>query len=267
MPTILPSPTPKLVVTLDDAVATVAIDNPAKRNALDLEMWSAFPAIMAALAADERVRVVVIRGAGSGAFASGADISEFETVRADAAGGRRYEAENEAAFWAVARCSKPVISMIRGFCLGGGVGLALAYDLRIAEAGATFGIPAARLGVGYPPGAMSLVVAALGAAAAKDLFFTARRIGAAEAQALGMVQRVVAENALESTILDLARGVAANAPLTLKAAKAAIDRAAGLAEPNAPDPKALADACFDSADYREGRLAFLQKRQPVFTGR
>ncbi|HEV2603039.1 MAG TPA: enoyl-CoA hydratase [Microvirga sp.] len=263
----LPSPTSKLVVSLDDAVATVAIDNPGKRNALDLDMWSAFPAIMAALAADERVRAIVIRGAGGGAFASGADISEFETVRADAAGGRRYEAENEAAFWAVARCPKPVIAMIRGFCLGGGVGLALACDLRLAEAGATFGIPAARLGVGYPPGAMSLVVAALGTAAAKDLFFTARRIGAAEALSLGMLQRVVSDEELESTTLELARTIASNAPLTLEAAKAAIDSAAGLAGPDTPDPKALADACFDSADYREGRLAFLAKRQPVFTGR
>lgn len=267
MPISIPSPTPKLVVSLDGAVATVAIDNPPKRNALDLDMWSAFPAIMASLAADERVRAVVIRGAGAAAFASGADISEFETVRADAAGGRRYEAANEAAFWAVAGCPKPVLAMIRRFCLGGGVGLALACDLRVAEDRATFGIPAARLGVGYPPGAMSLVVAALGAAAAKDLFFTARRIGAAEARALGLLQQVVADAELEGCALALAQTVAANAPLTIRAAKAAINDAAGLSFPRSPDPAALADACFDSADYREGRTAFLEKRSPVFTGR
>lgn len=266
MPLPLPSPTPKLAVTLDGAVATVAVDNPEKRNAIDLDMWRALPPVMTALDADERVRAVILRGAGRGAFASGADIAEFSTVRADAAGGRAYEAANEAAFWAVAHCAKPVIAAIRGYCLGGGFGLALACDLRIAEDGASFGIPAARLGVGYPPGAMSLVVAVLGAAAAKDLFFTARRIGAAEAQRLGAVQRVTADAELDVEAALLAETIAANAPLTVKAAKAAIDRAAGLANP-AADPAALADACFDSADYREGRTAFLEKRQPVFGGR
>jgi enoyl-CoA hydratase/carnithine racemase len=266
MPLPLPSPTPKLAVTLDGAVATLAVDNPAKRNAIDLEMWRALPPIMAALEADDRVRAVILRGSGRGAFASGADIAEFSTVRADAAGGRAYEAANEAAFWAVAHCAKPVIASIRSFCLGGGFGLALACDLRIAEEGATFGIPAARLGVGYPPGAMSLVVAALGPAAAKDLFFTAQRIGAAEALRLGVVQRVTADEELDEEAALLAETIAANAPLTLRAAKVAIDRAAGTGR-EGTDPIALADACFDSADYREGRAAFLEKRQPVFSGR
>lgn len=266
MPHPLPSPTPKLAVTLEGAVATVAVDNPAKRNAIDLEMWSALPAIMEGLDRDERVRTVLLRGARHGAFASGADISEFSTVRADAAGGRQYEAANEAAFWAVAHCRKPVIAQIRGFCLGGGFGLALACDIRIAEETATFGIPAARLGVGYPPGAMSLVVAALGPAAAKDLFFTARRIGAPEAQRLGVVQRVTSDAGLDGEAALLAETIAANAPLTVHAAKAAINEAAGLAKAGS-DPGALADACFDSADYREGCSAFLEKRQPVFTGR
>src|SRR3712207_2420235 len=162
MPLPLPSPTSKFAVTLDGTVATVAVDNPAKRNAIDLDMWGALPPIMAALDADARIRAVILRGAGQGAFASGADIAEFSNVRADAAGGRRYETANEAAFWAVAHCAKPAIAMIRSFCLGGGFGIALACDLRIAEDGATFGIPAGRLGVGYPPSAMSLVVAAVG---------------------------------------------------------------------------------------------------------
>jgi enoyl-CoA hydratase/carnithine racemase len=262
----LPSPSPKLEVDLDDMVATVAIANPAKRNALDLDMWRALPPIMAALGSDGRVRVVVLRGTGSSAFASGADIAEFETVRADAAGGRAYEAANEAAFRAVAHCPKPVIAMIRGFCLGGGVGLAASCDLRVAEAGATFGIPAARLGVGYPPDAMGLLVAAIGPAAAKDLFYTARRLQASEAERLGLVQRVVQDAELEPAVRDLARTIAANAPLTLRAAKAAIDRAAGHPWPGS-DPAALADACFDSDDYREGRQAFLDKRQPRFSGR
>lgn len=260
------SPSPNFVLSLEGAVATIAIHNPAKRNAIDLEMWKALPRIVAAMEADERVRVIVLRGEGAGAFASGADISEFETVRADAAGGRLYEAANEAAFRAVAHCAKPVIAMIRGFCLGGGFGLALACDLRVASDTAMFGIPAAKLGVGYPPGAMRLVTAAVGGPAARDLFYTARRIGAAEAERLGVVQRVVPDGELEAAAMALAQEIARNAPLTIRAAKAAIDEALGIAHPGT-DPVVLADACFDSADAVEGRRAFLEKRAPLFTGR
>lgn len=258
--------TSKLVLSLDDGIATLTVDNLPKRNAVDLEMWRAFPAIMEALGRDSGVRAVILRGAGHETFVSGADIAEFETVRADAEGGRRYEAANEAAFWAVAHCPKPVIAMIRGFCLGAGFGLALSCDLRVASENAVFGIPAARLGVGYPPGAMKLVTATVGAAAAKDLFFTARRLDAQEAERLGVLQRLVPDDRLEATTVALARSIAANAPLTIRAAKAAIDAAVGIAHPDV-DPVALADRCFDSADAVEGRTAFLQKRQPVFTGR
>jgi enoyl-CoA hydratase/carnithine racemase len=229
-------------------------------------MWKAFPALMDALDRDPEVRVIVVRGAGPESFTSGADIAEFATVRANAEGGRLYEAANEAAFWAVAHCSKPVVAMIRGFCLGGGFGLALSCDLRVASESAIFGIPAARLGVGYPPGAMKLVTAVVGASAAKDLFFTARRIGAQEAHRLGVVQRLVPDSELEQVTRALAESIAENAPLTIRAAKAAIDEAVGAGHPNV-DPVALADRCFDSADAVEGREAFLQKRRPVFTGR
>jgi enoyl-CoA hydratase/carnithine racemase len=258
-------PTSKLVVSLSDGIATVTIDNVPKHNAVDLEMWKAFPAMMEALAQDPQVRVIILRGAGQDSFASGADIAEFATLRADAEGGRLYEAANEAAFWAIAHCSKPVIAMIRGFCLGGGFGLALSCDLRVASETAIFGIPAARLGVGYPPGAMRLVTAAVGAPAAKDLFFTARRIGAQEAHRLGVVQRLVPDGELEAVTQALAEAIAENAPLTIEAAKAAIDDAVGAGHPHA-DPVALADRCFDSADAVEGREAFLEKRRPAFTG-
>jgi enoyl-CoA hydratase/carnithine racemase len=261
-----PAHTPKLMVSVTDAVATVAINNPSKRNALDLPMWKALPPTMAALDSDPDVRVVILRGAGDQDFTSGADIAEFGTVRRNAEEGRLYEAANEAAFWAVARCSKPVVAMIRGFCLGGGFGLALSCDLRVASESAVFGIPAARLGIGYPPGAMKLVTAAIGAPAARDLFYTARRIEAQEAKELGVLQRVVSDRELETTVLALARDIAGNAPLTIRAAKAAIHEAVGLGQAGV-DPAALADLCFESADAAEGRKAFLEKRSPCFTGR
>lgn len=267
MPDTIPSPTPKLLATVEGAVGTLAIANAEKRNALDLGMWQAIPPLMKAFEADARVRVVVVRGADQGAFAAGADIAEFETLRASAAGGRAYEAANEAAFNAVATCAKPVVAMIRKFCLGGGLGLALACDLRIAAEGSQFGIPAARLGIGYPPGAIGMIVAAVGAANAKDLFFTARRLEAAEARTLGLVQRVVADEALEAEVAALAATIAANAPLTLRAAKRAIASVAGLpGATSLADCEALAATCFDSADYAEGRRAFLEKREPVFRG-
>jgi enoyl-CoA hydratase/carnithine racemase len=264
----LTSPVPRLSATVSGPVGTLAIDNPAKRNALDLAMWTAIPGLLRALAQEPGVRVIVIRGAGSGAFASGADIAEFETVRATADGGRAYEAANEAAFEAVSACPRPVIAMVRGFCLGGGLGLALACDLRVASGGAVFGIPAARLGLGYPPRAMAQLVAVAGAALAKDLLFTARRINAEEALANGLLNRLVPDDSLEAETTALADAIAANAPLTISAAKRAIDAAAGLpGSPGAEDLAALASACFDSDDYREGRAAFLGKRRPSFQGR
>lgn len=263
-----PSATDKIGILIEPPLGWLVIDNPGKRNALDLAMWTALPERIAALEADPGVRVVILRGAGPLPFASGADISEFETVRATAQGGRAYEAANEAAFRALAGCAKPVIAMIRGFCLGGGMGLAVSCDLRIAAEGTQFGIPAGRLGVGYPPAAMAYVVAAIGPQAAKDLFFTARRIDADEALALRLVARVLPDVDLEGHVRQLAATIAANAPLTLTAAKRAIDAAAGL--PGALDTPALtrlAEACFDSEDYREGRAAFLEKRSAVFKGR
>ena len=261
-------PEPKLRVVTVGPVARVEIDNGARRNALDLAMWRALPDIFARLEADAAIRVVVVTGAGALPFCAGADISEFASVRATAEGGRAYEASNGAAFDAIAACAKPVIAAIRGFCLGGGMGLAAACDLRIASDDAVFAIPAARLGLGYPPTAMSYIVAAVGAQAARDLFFTARRIDAHEAKALGFLARLVSTGALDGEAMALARTIAANAPMTLRAAKAAIAQAAGLpVAPGAAACDALAGASFDSADYAEGRAAFLAKRAPVFTGR
>ena len=253
---------------IDGPIARLVLDNAARRNALDLAMWRAIPDLVGQAKARAGVRVLLVCAAPGLPFCSGADISEFSTVRATAEGGRAYEAANEAAFDALSQCKLPVVAAIRGFCLGGGMGLAAACDLRIVAEGAQFGIPAGRLGVGYPPSAMAYVVAAVGPAKARDLFFTARRLDAAEAAALGFADRLVPEPELDAAATALAQTIAANAPLTLAAAKAAIARCAGLpGAPSTQDCERLAAACFDSADYAEGRAAFLGKRAPRFEGR
>ncbi len=258
----------KLRVEVADGVARVLIDNAARRNAFDFSMWTALPPLLAQLDAAEEARVVVLSGAPGLPFCSGADISEFSTVRATAAGGRAYEQANVAAFDALSRLGKPVIAAISGFCMGGGMGLAAACDLRIGAEGTAFGIPAGRLGVGYPPSAIAYVVAAVGPQTALDLFFTARRIDAAEAQACRFLSRLVPKEGFDAAVLEVARQIADNAPLTLRAAKAAIRAAAGLpGAPSLADCETLAAACFDSGDYAEGRTAFLAKRAPNFTGR
>ncbi len=246
----------------------LVVDNPRRRNAVSLAMWQAIPNAVGRLEKNDDVRVIVLRGAGEKTFISGADISEFETVRRDADSARAYEDANAEAFTALRRAAKPTISMIRGFCFGGGVGLAVATDIRIAADNALFSIPAARLGVGYPPEAVRDVVKLTGPSRAKDLFFGAGRISHDEAIAIGLVDRVVPADKLEPETRAFAAAIADNAPLTLRAAKAAID--AVTAEPGSVDfdhIRRLTDACFDSADFAEGRRAFLEKRRPRFQGK
>ncbi len=262
------SPTPKIRVEIADCVARVSIDNAPKRNAFDYEMWRALPVVIGALDASEDVRVIVLGAAPGLSFCSGADISEFSNLRATAEGGRTYEEANLAAFDALAQSAKPTIAAIGGFCMGGGAGLAAACDLRIAREDAVFAIPAGRLGVGYPPKAMAYVTTALGAQTAMELFFTARRLGAKEAFERGFVAQLLPAEGFDAAVAALAVTIAANAPLTLRAAKAAIR--AALRAPGAPtgdDCARLAAACFDSADFEEGRAAFLEKREPKFSGR
>ncbi len=262
------SPSPKLRIELAHGVARLLIDNGARRNAFDLEMWRALPNLMAALGAEPEARVVVLSGAPGLPFCSGADISEFATVRATSEGGRAYEQANVEAFDAISSCPKPTLAAISGFCMGGGVGIASACDLRVAQDGAVFGIPAGRLGVGYPPSAMRYVVAAVGPQRAMEMFLTARRVSASEALDIGLLSRLLDEETFIGGVDELAATIAANAPLTLRAAKAAIRAAAQF--PNAPtlaECEGLVKACFDSADYMEGRAAFLEKRAPKFSGR
>jgi enoyl-CoA hydratase/carnithine racemase len=251
----------------DGEIAFVVADNPSRMNALTAAMWKALPDHIAEAERDPEVRVIVLRGAGRRAFSAGADISEFESARAgDAAA--QYDALNEAAFNALSQCAKPTIAMIHGFCLGGGLGLALCSDIRLADAAAEFAIPAAKLGLGYNARWVRPLLSAVSPSRAKEMLFTGHRFKAAEAVAMGLVNEVVPAAELETRTRALAQSIAENAPLTVRAAKRVIDEL--VLHPENPDMAALDAAvavCFESEDYAEGCRAFLAKRKPRFRGR
>lgn len=245
----------------------IEIDNPGRHNAVSLAMWQAIPGAVAVHEANPDVRAIVLSGADRGAFASGADISEFDVVRADAASSATYEAANAAAFDAIRRAAKPTVAVIRRFCMGGGIGLAAACDVRIASDDTAFAIPAARLGLAYPAEAIADIVALIGPSRTKDLFFTAKRIDAATALRIGLVDEVVPEADLESNAAAYLARITALAPLTHRAVKAAVNAAAGAGSAEAwAMARRLSEACFDSLDYSEGRAAFREKREPRFRG-
>ncbi len=253
---------------VEPPIGWLIIDNEPRRNAISLDMWKAIPAAVRELDQNDQVRVIVLRGAGDQTFISGADISEFAETRKNAECARAYENENSAAFDALRDCKKPTIAMIRGFCMGGGLGLSAACDMRFAARGSCFSIPAARLGIGYPVRAIGDLTALMGPARTKDLFFSARRIDAEEASSIGLVERLFEETELETETRAYAQALAANAPLVLHAAKAAINEVA-FANVTADwsSLNELNDICFDSEDFNEGRTAFLERRAPRFTGR
>jgi len=231
-------------------------------------MWEAIPVLLAQAADDDRVRLVVFSGAGEKAFVSGADISQFEDLRAAREAVARYEVLAEAALTGIAAFAKPTLACIRGFCVGGGVNVAIACDLRIASSDSTFFIPAARLGLGYRHSALKILVELIGPGPAKDLFFTARRIGADEARSLGLISRVAAPEALPALLAEYTTALADNAPLTVRAAKAVIgELLKPAADFDAERCQSLIRGCFESDDYAEGRRAFMEKRKPVFTGK
>jgi enoyl-CoA hydratase/carnithine racemase len=263
-----PASNPKVDFAVAAGVATLTLDNPSRMNAMTAAMWAAVPELFARAVADPAVRVIVMRGAGTRAFSAGADISEFETARAGDAV-HAYDALNHTAFEAVSGCPKPTIAMIHGFCMGGGLGLALGCDLRIADTAAQFALPPAKLGLGYNPRWIAPILRAISPADAKLMLFTGRRFSADEARAMKLVTRLSPPDDLEVTTMALAAEIAANAPLTIRAAKAAVDTLSAPAgsTPDVAALDAMVRACFNSADYAEGRRAFLEKRKPVFEGR
>lgn len=260
--------TDMLLVDVTGAIAVLTFNNPAKRNALSREIRAALPGALAALQSDPEVRVVVVTGAGDKAFASGADISEFGEQRTTPAARAEYDRGQAALLDAWASLGKPIIAMIRGFCMGGGLVTALQADIRIASDDSQFGVPAARLGLGYGFSGVTTLTALVGPAWTAEILFSARRFSAPEALQMGLVNRIVPAAELRDQVMALATGIAGNAPLTVAAAKAAI-REAGR-PPELRDlarVQAMVEACFRSDDYREGQRAFAEKRPPAFTGR
>ncbi|HVC11329.1 MAG TPA: enoyl-CoA hydratase [Burkholderiales bacterium] len=259
---------PELLVRRDGAVGTIVFSNPAKLNAVSIDMWQAMPRAMAELERDADVRVIVICGDGERAFISGADISQFEQARSNADAQARYNAAVEQGYLAPVRCAKPVIAKIRGICFGGGLGLAAACDLRIAADDALFRMPAARLGLGYNFVGIKRFVDLMGPMNVADIFYSARKFDAADALRMGFVSRVVPAAELEREVDAYCRLVADNAPLTIAAAKRAIREAVtDAASRDLEGLQRMLEACFDSEDYKEGRTAFMEKRAPRFRGR
>lgn len=257
-----------LEVRHEGAIATVVFNRPRVRNAISLAMWGEIARVTEGLAKDDAVRAIVYRGAGTEAFASGADISEFADHRKDTETALRYNATTAAAYAAVRECPKPTVAMIFGYCMGGAMGLAMACDLRFAAGGSKFGIPAARLSIVYPPEAVGQLVDLVGPAYAKDILYSARTLDDREALAIGLIQRCWPPAALETATYDYLRAVAENAPLSVKGSKLAIQaHLAGMTEEGRESLRALAIEAIESEDYREGTRAFLEKRRPTFQGR
>jgi enoyl-CoA hydratase/carnithine racemase len=229
-------------------------------------MWEAMPKVLADFGADDAIRAVVLTGAGDKAFVSGADISQFEKERSTAETVAHYDAVGEKAQAALKNFDKPVIAMIRGYCIGGGLNIANLCDLRIAADDARFGIPAAKMGLGYRAGSMKTLVDIVGPAFALEIMITARQFSAEEALRMGLVHKVVPVPGLEAATRQYSEMIAANAPLTMRAAKRII-REVGAAKYDAAACQAWVKECFDSEDYREGRRAFMEKRRPLFKGR
>lgn len=261
------SGTERVRTWLDGSTLHIQFNNPARHNALSVDMWGAVPPLLLVAQNDPRVRLVVFSGAGEKAFVSGADISQFEDMRAAREAVANYELLAEQALMGIYHFPKPTLACIRGYCIGGGVNVAISCDIRITSNDAVFSIPAARLGLGYRYSAMKNLVDLVGPGIAKDLFFTARRIGAAEAQSIGLVSRVATGDTLEDLLAEYTNAMADNAPLTIAAGKA-ITHEILKASPELDMALCtrLIKGCFESADYAEGRTAFMQKRKPVFQG-
>jgi enoyl-CoA hydratase len=263
-----PSSTERVKAWLEGQVLHIRFNNPAKHNALSVDMWEAVPLLLASAEKDDNVRMVVFSGEGGKAFVSGADISQFEDLRAMKEAVKRYEQLAEAALQGIYEFSKPTVACIRGYCIGGGVNVAISCDIRVASSDSVFSIPATRLGLGYRFSAMKNLTQLVGPGHAKDIFFTARRLDAAEALRIGLVNRVAEPAGLDALLAEYTTAITTGAPLTIKAGKRIIQEVLKLpADFDAELCRRLILDCFESEDYAEGRKAFMEKRKPVFKGK
>jgi enoyl-CoA hydratase/carnithine racemase len=258
----------KILLSVIDGTGLITFNNPEKRNAMSLEMWQGLVSALVALRDDPDVRVVIMLGAGDRAFVSGADVSQFEKTRHNAEASEEYSRRSAGQGAILAEYPKPTIACIRGFCLGGGLQVAMLADIRIAGDSSEFGFPAAKLGLAYGYNDLKRLVSLVGPSWAKLLMYTGMRINSAEALSIGVIDRVVPDADLWNATTEIARAISGNAPLAIAAAKITITQV--LKDPGMRDMdaiKEIAAACMDSDDFREGRQAFMEKREPHFTGR
>ncbi|WP_319533549.1 enoyl-CoA hydratase [uncultured Cohaesibacter sp.] len=261
-------PAEKILIERDGPIGRIIINNEARRNAMALDMWQAIPPAVKELDEDPAIYVITFIGAGEKAFISGADISEFDTVRKDTASASRYDDINADCYRQIRNAKKPTIALIKGFCMGGGLGLAAACDLRLSNRSGKFGIPAGKLGVGYPAGAIADIVTLVGPANAKALYLTANVYDAEKAEHLGMLNEIFEDEEFDDKAESYCLTVATLAPLSAQYHKAAINNAIDQIDCLSPDElRTMGIACYDSEDYAEGRKAFAEKRKPVFTGK
>tara|TARA_B110000003_G_scaffold107717_1_gene110223 strand:+ start:4454 stop:5227 length:774 start_codon:yes stop_codon:yes gene_type:complete len=252
---------------IDNGVGYITFNNPEKHNAVSIEMWDALETMLDSFRSNDRVRVIVLNGAGGKSFVSGADISKFDKERSSKEAVLSYNKRTQKVYENLESFPKPTIAMINGYCIGGGLNLAVCCDIRICSEKSKFAMPAAKLSLGYPFSSIKRLFDVMGPGMAKHFMFTADKISAAEALSCGLVQKLISENDIETFVKDYALTISKNAPLTIKAMKQI-----GVEILKNPDERdlliceQLASACFDSEDYKEGRKAFMEKRQANFKG-
>lgn len=264
----IPTLTEKLVARKDGHIGWIVFNNPARHNAVSLEMWQSIPLVLEAYNNDPEVRVVILRGEGEKAFVSGADISQFKEKRSSPEAVELYNTTADSAAQALRDCPKPTIAMIRGYCIGGGTATAVNCDIRIAADDAKFGVPAAKLGLGYRYPGVKRLTDIVGPSFTAEIFFTGRQFTAQEALQMNLVNRVVPAADLETYTRDYAYTIGNNAPLTIASIKRALlEYAKDPADRDLARCQKMVDACYASDDYKEGQTAFMEKRKPVFSGR